>query len=176
MEKVQRRRPVKARKRGAGKARVLSVIVHRGQVEVRQVAPAVAGGEQLAPDARLPFKNGDGIPFILRGGKRGHQPAGPAAENQNLHVLLLGVRGMEYVQFLYLNGIEFAAVFRKRRCLLRADRVVRPYKCSWSCYCIRCSSAARRRLVQKISMACSSSSTGGRDGAMRMLESCGSRP
>ena len=26
---------------------------------------------------------------ILRGGKRGHQPAGPAAENQNLHVLLL---------------------------------------------------------------------------------------
>ena len=58
----------------------------------------------------------------------------------------------------------------------RLDRVVRPYKCSWSCYCIRCSSAARRRLVQKISMACSSSSTGGRDGAMRMLESCGSRP
>ena len=34
----------------------------------------------------------DGILFILRGGKRGHQPAGPAAENQNLHVLLLGVR------------------------------------------------------------------------------------
>ena len=100
VEKVQRRRPVKARKRGAGKARVLSVIVHRGQVEVRQVAPAVAGGEQLAPDARLPFENGDGIPFILRGGKRGHQSAGSAAENQNLHVLLLGVRGMEYVQFL----------------------------------------------------------------------------
>ena len=39
-----------------------------------------------------------------------------------------------------------------------------------------CSSAARRRLVQKISMACSSSPTGGRDGAMRMLESLGSMP
>ena len=49
-----------------------------------------------------------------------------------------------------------------------------PWK--YQIYCIFCSSAARRRLVQKISIACSSSSTGGREGAMRMLESCGSRP
>lgn len=89
-----------------------SAKARRGQSPrpVRDSAPGTSRGSSgctgrcrwraACADARLPFENGDGIPFILRGGKRGHQPAGPAAENQNLHVLLLGVRGMEYVQFL----------------------------------------------------------------------------
>ena len=38
------------------------------------------------------------------------------------------------------------------------------------------SSAARRRQMQNTAMACSSSATGGRDGAMRMLLSLGSLP
>ena len=75
-----------------------------------------------------------------------------------------------------LGSYEFAEKYHKNGACCRADVGIGPYSALSVFYCILCSSAARRRLVQKISMACSSSSTGGRDGAMRMLESCGSRP
>ena len=50
---------------------------------VGQIAPAVAGGQQLAPHPALPFKQDDAA-AVFRGGQRRHHAAGAAADNDNV--------------------------------------------------------------------------------------------
>ena len=50
---------------------------------VGQIAPAVAGGQQLAPHPALPFQQDDAA-AIFRGGQRRHHAAGAAADNDNV--------------------------------------------------------------------------------------------
>ena len=50
---------------------------------VGQIAPAVAGGQQLAPYPALPFQQDDAA-AVFRGGQRRHHAAGAAADNDNI--------------------------------------------------------------------------------------------
>ena len=50
------------------------MVIFGRRAGIGEVAAAVAGGKQLAPDALLAFKNDDAAALILRGGKRGDEP------------------------------------------------------------------------------------------------------
>ena len=77
-------------KRGHGKSGVLPVVIFGRSAGIGEVAAAVAGGEQLAPDALLTLKDNDAAALILRGGKRGDEPGGSAADNDHsFHIFIL---------------------------------------------------------------------------------------
>ena len=80
---LQRCACVKGAQRVGAEAAVLSVIAGGGDVVVGQVAPAVAGGQKLAPYPALPFQQDDAA-AVFRGGQRGDHAAGAAADNDNI--------------------------------------------------------------------------------------------
>ena len=59
-----------------------------GGVDVGEVAPAIARGQELAPHPRLPLEKRHLIVGILRGCKGGDHAAGAAADDQYLHALV----------------------------------------------------------------------------------------
>ena len=62
-----------------------AVVVGGGNMVIGQVAPAVAGGHQLASHAALPLQQRYGVP-VFRRRQRRHHPGGPAADHQYPHV------------------------------------------------------------------------------------------
>ena len=93
-EKAQLVKPVQRRLRrkllqgGADKVRLLPVVMRRGRAGVGQVAAAVAGGQELAADALLPLQQQHLVLGILRGGQRGENAGGAAADDKHsFHVI-----------------------------------------------------------------------------------------
>ena len=77
-------------KRRHGEGGVLPVVILGRTAGMGEVAAAVAGGKQLASDALLALKDNDAAALILRGGKRGDEPGGPAADNDHsFHIFIL---------------------------------------------------------------------------------------
>ena len=66
-----------------GAEAVAAVIAGGGDVVVRQVAPPVAGDQQLAPHAALPLQQRDAA-AMLCGGQCRHHAAGSAADDDNV--------------------------------------------------------------------------------------------
>ena len=101
------------------------------------------------------------------GGTHGSRPTGCG--------VLRGGQGRPSLRRNVGDAVPYGAVYRIRP----AMRVKKesPYGLSFfAVYTPSFSSAASFRQVQNTAMACSSSATGGRDGAMRMLLSWGSLP
>ncbi len=70
------------------------MVAGRGELQVGQVAPAVAGGEAAPADAGLPLKNGDGIPRVPRGQLAAISPLAPPPRNRSLSYMVLFPRSL----------------------------------------------------------------------------------
>ena len=85
VEEVQGGGDIEAGEGIGGEIRGLAVVVGGRELEIRQVAAAVAGGQQLAAHPGLPLQQRHGM-APLPGGERRHHPGGPAADDQNFHM------------------------------------------------------------------------------------------
>ena len=61
------------------------MIVRSVRAKIRQVAAAIARGQQLAAHAALPLEQHHAVRAVLRRAQRGHHSAGPAANDQDFH-------------------------------------------------------------------------------------------
>ena len=61
------------------------MIVAGGAGQVAQVAPAIAGGQQLPPQAALPFQQGDCAVHPFRRRQSGHHSGSTAADDRKFH-------------------------------------------------------------------------------------------
>ena len=84
-EEIQGRFRVEAGEGVRREVRGGTVVVGRREAEVRQIAAAVAGGQEFTPYPGLPLQERHSVP-PLPGGQRRHHPGGPAADDQNFHV------------------------------------------------------------------------------------------
>ena len=84
VEKAQCFRHRKGLQRRAAEVRVGSVVVSRGGMAVGEVAPAVAGGQQLAAYPALPLQQRHPVPGVGESRQRRHQAGGPAADDADL--------------------------------------------------------------------------------------------
>ena len=82
-EILQRGAHIEGAQRISAEAAVLAVVAGGGGVVVGQVAPAVAGGQQLAAHPALPLQQEDAV-AVFRGGQRGHHAPGATADDDHI--------------------------------------------------------------------------------------------
>ena len=87
VEEVQRRRGWESRESGRGEIPLRPVVILDCRAGIGEVAAPVAGSQQLAPGALLPFKQHHAPPRHLRCRQRGHHAGRPGADDDySLHI------------------------------------------------------------------------------------------